>query len=205
MDNFEAYRTWLTRDLAARPRRDGVAFSAACAERLYASTSQKLKAASGSTDHLLRDALDAAWQVACTGTGSEDGLQALYEHLVNAIPAEGDADPEDLLEPLIEDTLTLIAYAVVSAIGLEPRVWDWVSQVVFDALDHYLTDRDIVFRGDPTGRKAMLREFWEHPHVQTEVARQRRDLEELAGMGPSRSVVEALEDRSKREPLFPVL
>ena len=193
MEDYRGFDSWLAASTARQPLGVGAAFASGCAERLLASTARSL---SVEQFGLCRSALDMAWAAAAASQVDPVSVQEAADHL-----AETAVTLDESAVPLVVSTLALASYAASAATGTEPKAVAWASQVVFEALDTAtLVARPQIM--DAAAREAWFSGFWQHWLVCQEVARERRDLDELVHASAAPEVVSDVRRRALLEPML---
>jgi hypothetical protein len=91
-----------------------------------------------------------------------------------------------------EDAIATVVYAMWEYTGRDPSSVVWAAERPFEAIEQQLDEEALASRADP--------------EVVAEVARQRRDADELAAAeqaGDLASAVRAVRERSAGEPISP--
>ena len=183
-------------DLKAMPRREQAAFAAACAERLHPAYVANLEASGRDDDGLIRRALDLAWDGATTGGVPDADSSEVVEQCVALIPG---ADAEFTVPPFVDDSIAAVAYALTAAIGLDPNAAGWAATRVTDALDDFVRSTDIEAALPGAGQRV-----WDHPLVQVEIGRRRKDLEGLLASSDWAATVAAVRMNAARVSALPL-
>jgi uncharacterized protein YjaG (DUF416 family) len=177
------------------PREHRTAFAAACAERLFPAYLRFSHEATKADVETLRALLDRLWDD-LTGSNplSELEARASAKKCLALVPREED-EPSDA-QPCAEDATAALAYAFETRVKSGSREAAWSARRAYEALDHFL-----MFDDSGVVASANEQRLLEHPLVQAELARQRRDLDELlrAREGAVDEVAARLRDRAKEE------
>jgi hypothetical protein len=170
------------------------AFALLCAERLYPAIARF----SPDEASLTRGALDAEWSELSghTSVGDREGTLAAVEAAIDrAANGVGGFPHGPAFAGCAEDALITVAYAIEAGGDARADRIAWVGQVSYDALDAFLFGRD---DPDPNDADAMTR-LQNDPMIQAELARQRRDLDELRDAALTAAEVARLRERAKAE------
>ena len=183
-------------DLKAMPPRAQAAFAAACAERLHLAYVAYLEASGRDDDGLIRRALDLAWDGATTGGVPDADSSEIVERCVALIPG---AAAEFAVPPFVDDSIAAAAYALTAAIGLDPDAAGWAATRVTDALDDFVRSTDI-----DAALPGAEQRVWDHPLVQVEMSRRRKDLDRLLGGSDWAATVAAVRMSAARVSALPL-
>lgn len=181
----------LVNELAALPARLRVAFAAACAERLlpaYARFSTK----TGRGDPAKLGAIiDRVWHDIGGDKMKADEVSASIELCMTLIPQESDGlwVPE---QAAAEDAGAAVAYALRCRQRDDAQEAMWAARRAYEALDDFVTTQERIDTNQPGGEERVI----SHALVQDELARQRRDLDEL--LCASDADIVSVADRLKR-------
>jgi hypothetical protein len=180
--------TTLTEDLASIPREAGVAFAAACARRLTAASQ-----ANGIDVTLVLSAVDRLREFA---VGRDIGDVAELEAKLIAIMPDED-DCADLPDFVYGDAIASTVYTLLYASGGDVQNAVWAARRAYEAVDLCAgrTVEGTVFT--PDVEAATLG----HPWVQSELRRQRRDLQSLLVKPDDVQSRQSLIDRAAHEPV----
>jgi uncharacterized protein YjaG (DUF416 family) len=167
-----------------------VAFAAVCAERLFPAYQQFCKRASRGDPTALAAILDRIWDHLLGTEMTVEQMRAELDLCMRLIPGEDD-EPWVEEQPYADDAASAVAYTLRSLQSGEPSQAALAARRAYEAADHYVMHQ-LRIEGD----LAVLA----HPIVQAELARQRRDLDELrwAGQEPEKLIAQ-LRDRAKHE------
>lgn len=111
------------------------AFAAACAERLWPLVERYASVVSlpEGDRHILRRALDLAWDAAGAG-GSEEDMNRAGEEAESLVPYE---DDDWVLESgYAQNGIAAIAYAIRSWLSDDPQAAVWAARQVYEAADY---------------------------------------------------------------------
>ncbi len=177
------------------PREHRAAFAAACAERLFPAYMRFSHEARRADPETLRAALSRLWDDLTGNPLSELELRASAKKCLALVPSE-DEEPSDE-QPSAEDAAAALVYALESRVKEGSQEAAWSARRAYDALDRFImSDEPGVIVTEAAEQRVL-----EHSLVQAELARQRRDLDELLGVGEQgvRDVAVRLRDRAKEE------
>lgn len=197
LEPLEFNEEWLVHRLKALPQRSRVAFACACAERLHQAHRQHEQ------------------QV---GRGSPDEFSAILERLwreceadeVTPQWAQRSANRIDALIPHVDegewspyrDAADAFAMALANALevhlGGEPQKAAFSGYYVYEVLRNLVLNLRHVDLNEPGAEDAAMRT---DSLVQAELARQRRDLEELLRGPDTPELVRRLRERAQRAPV----
>ena len=182
--------------LARLPRKHRAAFAAACAERLFPAYVRFAHEARRGDPEALRTALNLLWDDLAGNPVSELTLRASAEKCLALVPRE-DEEPWVESQPSADDAAAALVYAIQSMVTDGTQEAAWSARRAYDALDRVVMD------GEPgiVVTELVAQRVLEHPLVQAELLRQRRDLDDLLGLGDRdvRELAAQLRDRSKEE------
>ena len=179
-----------------------VVFAAACAERLLpAYGAFSTKTGRGEPTEL-RTILSRLWDDLTGNRMTDDEVKAKIDACMKLIPREDEVQwvPE---QGPGEDAVAAAAYAFRCRQNWLSQEAAWSARCAYEALDNYVSiSENIDWSGpDPNATALALERILAHPVVQAELARQRRDLEELVivGAGEMQHLVGRFRDRAKAE------
>jgi len=167
------------------------AFAAACAERLGEAYETFAQRTGRGDPAAVREIMDHVWS-ALMGLGMEADIRAELARCMAVLPKETHT-PWVEEQAYAEDAVSAAAYALRTLINEESREAAWAARCAYNALDYYVMNHLGIDNEDQISG---------HPLVQAELARQRRDLEELrkATDGAERNdVIDALRLRAGQE------
>ena len=174
-----------------------VAFAAACAERLlpaYLAFSTQTGRGEPAT---LQSILAQLWDD-LTGRRrmTDNGVRARIDAWMKLIPQEDDG-AWVMEQASAEDAAAAATYALRCRQNGQAQEAVWSARRACEALDHYVTNRENI---DLNATGAEVRVL-AHPLAQAELARQRRDPDELLGARDAdiRDVAARLRDRAKKD------
>jgi hypothetical protein len=110
----------------------------------------------------------------------------------------GEDEAPDFTASLVEDAQAAAAYALRCAVGGDVMNAVWAARRAYEAADRYAGLRQNVTAFTDAAEEAILG----HPTVQSELRRQRRDVQELEHMRDDPKGFAMLIDRAGREPLL---
>jgi hypothetical protein len=127
----------------------------------------------------------------------DEEVKRCSEQCLELVPTEDEGWDEET-QPYAEDAAAAVAYAYWSRLTGSSQEAAWAARRIYESLDRYVQTITDLAPGDPEDELAVL----SHPTVQAELARQQRDLADLAGLmklvDTNKSLV-ALRERSERE------
>jgi uncharacterized protein YjaG (DUF416 family) len=129
---------------------------------------------------------------------TEGEVRAAVDRAMELVPSEEDIWDEES-QPYAEDAAAALAYAFRTRLTGDPQEAIWAARRVYEAADHFALGTCGIAPGGRENEHAILA----HPSVQAELARQKRDLEDLselarAEMRDSRMLLE-MRERSEGE------
>lgn len=174
-----------------------VAFAASCAQRLvsvYHRYLAQIEQAGRASD--CDRGLEYVWAHILT-VPQTDVVQLMLADVMSLIPDQ-DAPGWTPLTAYGEDSLAALAYCLSSLLSGDSQEAVWAAVRVYEALDYFVDLRD---RDDASFTEARV---LADPLIQTEFARQARDLEELRQLGDAltQAFLDDLQRRSAQEQSF---
>jgi uncharacterized protein YjaG (DUF416 family) len=158
------------------PQQLRAAFAAACAERVFPAYVRYSQESGRGDPETLRAALSRLWDDLTGDPVSEQELNANAKRCLALAPKE-DVDPWVDSLPGAQDAVITLVHALEASwkVGSQEAVWS--ARCAYDAIDRFV-------RFDDSGMVVTANEqrLLEHPLVQAELVRQRRDLDELLGV-----------------------
>jgi uncharacterized protein YjaG (DUF416 family) len=180
----------LVRELARLSINLRVAFAASCAERLFPAYEDFCNLAGRGDRAALADALQQVWQHLLGDEMSVDQVRVALIRCEALIPGEAE-EPWLDEQPYADDAASAIAYTLRAVKSGEPQESAWAARLAYEAADHH-----VIHRLDIESESQVLA----HPIVQSELSRQRRDLEELLeAREESRGLFVRFRDRARTE------
>jgi uncharacterized protein YjaG (DUF416 family) len=188
----------LIRNLEQLPRPLRVIFAATCAERLLPAYLNFSDLTEGAAPETLTRALARLWEDIDGNPMTEDEVQSNVSACMALIPPD-----DDMSLPVEsaygEDADVAVIYALTCLQNGSSQDAMWAARRVTDSIYHFVSIREDVFS---TRRGALKREL-AHPLIQAELARQRRDIDELLGAAEAdadvRQTAERFRERAKGE------
>jgi uncharacterized protein YjaG (DUF416 family) len=185
----------LVKMLDRLPRELRVVFAAACAERLLPAYAAFSERAGRGDPTALRHSLTLLWDDLGGSRLSDEEVQTNLDACMELIPQEDDGPwvPEQASG---EDAGAAVAYALRCRQNGESQEAAWAARRAYEALDHFVINRENIDVNKPGAEARALG----HAVVQAELARQRRDVDEL--LGDAKAVQQAaarLRDRAQKE------
>jgi uncharacterized protein YjaG (DUF416 family) len=177
--------------LEALPERLRVTFALLAASRI-APSYDRFHSRTGRGDaRAFRALLERLWRDV---EGDEMGTAELEASVARAkqlMPSE-DEGWDDMERPYAEDAAAALAYALRARMTADPQEASAVSRRAYDAIDDFVQRMNSATNLDEA---AIL----SHPLVQAELARQHRDLNDLATTTAGRPELARLRERSEEE------
>lgn len=191
--NFDQQK--LIADLQRVPPVLRVAFAAACAERQMPAYRAFLRESHAEDPNTLVRALEDVWMNSTKSDGEE--LQRQLQGCMALIPQEDVVKPWTEQASYAQDAGISVAYVLRTRISGEAQDAAWSAQTAYESLDNFVLNREDVDTNQPGGEARVL----SHPLVQAELARQRRDMDELLSVSGEnlQQTVSLLRDRAKSE------
>jgi hypothetical protein len=175
--------------LGALPGLARVEFAAACAARMIRPWKDALQKLGLADSARLPEAVESLRRYVRGGPASD--WSSLAGELVSEIPDEDEMTTTS--HAVIDDALAATAYALRTAATFDPQEATWAARRLYDATDSF-AQRSLSFREyTPEIERALL----QNPHVQRELQRQARDLEELEAARDAMSGVATLPQRGE--------
>lgn len=186
------------------------AFAAACAQRLLPAYVRFSERTGRGAPGELTAVLERLWRDLEGKPMGADGLQRALDHAAGLIPDENEGEWAEG-QAQADDAAAAVAYAVRCRQTGEAQDAGWAGRRAYEALDHLLRySEDIgLGPGGPTARLppnlgALAEVEWAlvQPLIQAELARQRRDLDDLLAVhiaGEAKDVIPRIRDRAKDE------
>lgn len=160
--------------LTALPSKLRVVFAAACAQRLLPAYERYSGRRHSTEANEVAAMLERIWRdLGGDPVGAEE-LQRLVDHAMAIIPREDTNEwvPE---QAAAEDAAAALAYALRCRQNGEAQEAAWAARRVYEALDHFVIERDDVDTNVPGAEDRVLSD----PLIQAELERQHRDIDEL--------------------------
>lgn len=175
-----------------------VLFAALCATRIEP-TYQRFCERTGRGDPVaLRSLFERLWRDLSGDLMTSDEVQAAADRAMELVPSEDDGWDEQT-QPYAEDVAAALAYAFRARLSGDPKEAAWAGRRVYEAADHFAGA--MVVRTSKVSRNDEFA-IVSHPVVQAELARQQRDLRDLAELDRAGAVAVPLSEmraRSERE------
>ncbi len=146
----------------------------------------------------LRSLSERLWRDLLGEQMTRDEAQAAVDRAMELVPSEEDGW-DDETQPYAEDAAAALAYAFRARLTGDAREAVWAGRRVYEAADHFA--RAVVARTSliTLNDEMAIRS---HPLVQAELARQQRDLRELAELDKAGCLdlrLPEMRERSNRE------
>jgi uncharacterized protein YjaG (DUF416 family) len=172
-------------ELSALELRARAVFGACAAERLHPFYSAYVRRVGLGSVETLRSLLDALWSQLVDGQRRNNDY-AMAQALT-MIPEE---DPPVAEQPHAEDAVTALVYAFGALENRDPKEAIEAVQRAYDSADHHVSG--VLGLDDE-------RDILEHPVVQDELRRQRRDLDDLIEHPLTPELVDMLRSRARAD------
>jgi uncharacterized protein YjaG (DUF416 family) len=167
-----------------------VVFAASCAERLFPAYEDFCKRSGRGDRAGLGAILQQVWQHVIGEEMSVDQMDLALSRCLALIPDEDD-EPWIHEQAYADDAASAIAYALQTLKVGEPQESAWAARRAYEAAGYFVTHR----LGIESNSQVQA-----HPIVQSELSRQRRDLDELLeARQESRELVVRFRDRARAE------
>jgi uncharacterized protein YjaG (DUF416 family) len=160
--------------LTALPSQLRVAFAAACAQRLLPAYERYRVRSNSAGANEVATMLERIWRDLAGDPVSPEELQGFVDRAMAIIPRE-DADEWLPGQAAAEDAAAALAYVVRCRQNGEAQEAVWAARRVYEALDHFVIERDDVDTNLPGAEDRVLTD----PLIQAELDRQHRDIDEL--------------------------
>jgi uncharacterized protein YjaG (DUF416 family) len=186
--------TQLVRHVERLSPRLRVAFAAASAERLLPAYVHFAQQTGRADAAVLAELLDRLWQDLQGDRMSAQEVQDRLNRCMALIPDEDEDEDQSseeyvaAMEAQADHAASALAYAYRCRQNEAAQEAAWAARRAYEAVDHWVINRDDI---DISKRGAEQRVL-SHPLVQAELARQRRDLEELLAIRDEGAVANAL-------------
>lgn len=188
----------IVQKLRQLPVRLRALFALLCALRVLPSYA-RFHSRTGRGDPLALQALsERLWQDLTGNTMAASELQLAVDSALRLVPAEDDGWDEET-QPYAEDAAAALAYALRARLNGDPQEAAWSARRVYEAADHFALANSGESSSRPVDEVAAL----SHAGVQSELARQQRDLRDLAEVAAGETAADArldeLRKRSQQE------
>lgn len=179
------------------PQQYRATFAAACAERLMPAYDTFSNRTGRGKSKALSDILARLWDDLAGHVMTDAELRSEIETCMSLIPRE-DEGPWVPDQAAAEDAGAAVAYALRCRQSGSGQEAAWSARRSYEALDHFVIHIEKI---DTSALGAEAR-ILAHPHVQTELAHQWRDLQDLSNAADPRDAVVRLRARAKAEGVF---
>jgi uncharacterized protein YjaG (DUF416 family) len=169
-------RTQLIRKLDRLPLPLRLIFAAACAERLFPAYVTASNLTGKGDPEMLARLLARLWEDIAGDPMAESEVQASISAGMNLIP-EDYHEPWFVEQASAEDASIAVVYALTCRQSGDSKDAMWSAEHVYNALDHFLINRENIDLNAPEAESRLQA----RPLIQAELARQRRDVDELLG------------------------
>lgn len=189
-------KTQLTRKLDRLPPELRVTFAAACAERLFSAYVEFLGLARQGEAETIARSLARLWEDVAGEPMTGDEVQANINACVALISRDDDMNL-DAKAAYAEDAISSVVYALTCRQNGDSQEATWSAQCACASVDYFTTSRE-KFVPNPVSDPSRV---FAHPLMQAELARQRRDVDELLRVADEdvRQVAARFRDRAKAE------
>jgi uncharacterized protein YjaG (DUF416 family) len=164
----------LTERLMVLPSQLRVVFAAACAQRLVPAYKRYALRRRSPAMNEMDAMLERIWHDLGGDSLSAEELQRLAERAMGIIPRE-DADEWLPGQAAAEDAAAALAYTLRCRQNGEAQEAAWAARRVYEALDHFVIERDNVDTNLSGAEARVLSD----PLIQAELDRQARDIDDL--------------------------
>ena len=196
MPTFRFDQAQLTSELDQLPLSLRVIFAASCAERLLPAYIASSGLTGNGDPELLTRILMRLWEDIAGERMTESELQSSVSISMDLIPQDYH-EPWFVEQASAEDASAAVFYALSCRQNGNSQEAMWSAQRACSAVDHFVTNRENIDLKPPGAVNQAL----EHPLIQAELARQRRDLDELLRVVDEdvRQIAARFRDRAKAE------
>jgi len=199
MDSLK-YEMELLERLKILPGRLMVAFALLTALRIYPAYKRFHDKTGRGTPGALALLVEQLWEDVNGKLMSENDVKLAAARALELVPAERDGW-ENESQPYAEDAAAAIAYALRTRLSFDPQEAVWAARRVYESAEHFaatsIQSSDGILKDE--------QRIMEQPFVLNEIARQRRDLDELTLLADSEgnlSSLSMMRKRSEREAEF---
>ena len=196
MSNLRFSKVQLARKLDRLPPTLRAVFAAACAERLLPAYLTFADLAGQGEPETLTRVFTRLWEDIAGDAMPESEIQSNIRTCTDLIPPDDD-ESLDVETAYAEDADVALICALKCRKEGDSQEAIWAAKRAADSLDHFVFNRDNVNLNAPGALERTLAD----PLIQAELARQRRDLDELlrAADEDVRQVAARFRDRAKAE------
>lgn len=164
----------LIKEFARVPEKLRVVYAATCAERLFPAYERYLKQSGKKYEANLKDLKERLWLDLNGTTMSDSEIDDAIEKCMTVIQDINDSEWIPGSEAA-DAAATSLCYAFRCRKTGDPQEAAWAVRRLYDALDNFIINQENIDTNQPGGESKVLA----HPLMQAELARQRRDLNEL--------------------------
>jgi uncharacterized protein YjaG (DUF416 family) len=186
----------LAAELGGIPARYRATFAAACAERLLPAYSDFFRRVGRGDPVKLAAILARLWRDLEGQKMADEEVKECLDVCMNLIPREDEGTwvPE---QAAAEDAGSALAYALRCRQTGNAQEAAWAARRSYEALDHFVVAQEDIDTNAAFGENRVLL----HPLVQAELARQRRDMEELLGAAETElpNIASRVQQRAKAD------
>jgi uncharacterized protein YjaG (DUF416 family) len=191
-------REQLIEKLDQLPRSLRVTFAAACAERLLPAYFTSWGLTGKGDPEMLARILARLWEDLAGNPMTESEVQLNISTCMHLIPVDYH-EPWFVEQASAEDASAAVAQALMCHQSGDSQDAMWSAERVYNALDQFVVDRENIV----LWRRGAMERVLAHPLIQAELARQRRDIEELLGAADAdedvRQIAVRFRERAKAE------
>lgn len=157
-------------------------FALLCASRLLPAYRRFYETTGRGKPSVVEALAGRLWRLAGADETDESSLREAADECERLVPSE-DEGWDEATQPYAEDAAAALAYAFRARLTGRAQEAAWAGRRAYEALDHHV--RNLLQDDDEAN-------ILSHPLVQAELARQRRDLTELAKLERSHAMDEAV-------------
>lgn len=183
-------------ELEQLPLQLRVAFAATCVERLLPAYEEYSKRLEGTVSRELNSILERLWADLGGQVMTPAEIENAIENCMSAIQSLNSSDWVEGQEAA-DDAVAALCYALRCRKTGDPQEAAWAARRLYEALDNFIINHDHLDIDQPGIESRVVA----HPLIQAELARQRRDVEELLEIDELSipSVLVQLRERAKAE------
>ena len=176
------------------PRR--LIFAATCAERLLPAYFTAWDLTGNGDPEVLARSLVRLWEDIAGEPMTESEVQAIINACMDLVPQDYH-EPWFVEQASAEDASVALTYALTCRQSGDSQDAMWSAERAYNALDHFVVNRDNVDLNALGAEGRIVSD----PLIQAELARQRRDVDELLGVADEdvRQIAARFRDRAKAE------
>lgn len=175
MATFRFNEVELMRKIEQLPTRLRVAFAAACTERMTVAYGRFSNLNNRGDALAFNTILSRLWSDLVGDTMSDAEVDEHIESCMKLIPRE-DCGPRVFEQPAAEDAASALVYTLRCRRDGKAQEAAWAARRVYEALDYFVINNEKIDANAAGAEARVLAD----PLVQAELARQERDIDELA-------------------------